>query len=58
MKPDLSAMMRQLVKPEAVQPDKWSRTFEAYGWTADMIERARVAEIERRIREAPEVIDG
>lgn len=51
----LPDMMRDLVHPEVVVPTHWEKTFEAYGWTADMVQSARDAEIERRLRNMPEV---
>jgi len=57
MTPALPAMMRQLVKPEVVNQYHWAKTFEAYGWTPEMIADARDAEIERRLRECVEVGD-
>jgi len=51
----LPDMMRDLVNPDRVIPALWSKTFEAYGWIADMVQAARDAEIERRLRNRPEV---
>lgn len=53
----LPDMMRDLVRPEAVNPSAWSRTFELYGWTPDMVQSARDAEIQRRLRNRPEDAD-
>lgn len=58
MRSSLPAMMRELVKPEVVNQYHWAKTFEAYGWTPDMIAAARDEEIARRLREEVEVDCG
>lgn len=54
----IQAMMRELVKPEVVNQYHWAKTFEAYGWTAEMVAAARDEEIARRLREEVEVDCG
>lgn len=55
MRRTLEQEMRDVVRLEHVLPNWWARTFEAYGWTADMVQAARDAEIERLLRNRPEV---
>ena len=56
MTASLPEMMRQLVRHEAVMPDKWAENFALYGWTPEMIEEARDAEIARKLRDRVEEV--
>lgn len=47
-------MMRDVPRPELVSPEWWSKSNDA-GWTPGMVQAARDAEIERRLRNRPEV---
>lgn len=51
---DLPAMLRSLVRPEAVNPSWWARTFELDGITEEQVRTAVDDEIIRRLKEADE----
>lgn len=51
---DLPAMLRGLVRPEAVNASWWARTFELDGITEEQVRTAVDDEIIRRLKEADE----
>lgn len=55
-RPNLSARMRQLVRPEDVIPYHWAKTYGWWGVTEEDVEAARTAEMERRLRDPMEVL--
>lgn len=56
-RPNLPERMKQLVDPAKAIPALWAKTYEFWGVTEDEVRAAQTAEMERRIREAVEVVD-
>lgn len=56
-RPNLPERMKQIVRPEDVQPHHWAKTYGWWGVTEEDVEAARTAEMERRLREPAEGID-
>lgn len=56
-RPDLAACMRLVGNLSHINPDKWSATY-GHRVTPEQVRDAQTAEIQRRLREPTEELDG
>lgn len=56
-RPNIAAQMREIVNLDAVRPERWAHTYEAWGVTEDEVRHIRDEEMLKRIRNAEEAAD-